>query len=150
MSGRAVSRSGKRAIGLGWRAGPGCDVIARGFRRLRSALLRSPPPSGRGAPEAPTAAPPIWSAARRGGLHSITERPLVFIEFQNSKKSRELFLYSDVYVPGHLSMPKPDSLQGALDLLVLKILSRQPKLHGYAIMTAIQNRSGDVLRAEEG
>jgi PadR family transcriptional regulator, regulatory protein PadR len=47
-------------------------------------------------------------------------------------------------------MPKPDSLQGSLDLLVLKILSRRPKLHGYAIMTAIKDWSGDVLRAEEG
>jgi transcriptional regulator len=47
-------------------------------------------------------------------------------------------------------MPKPDSLQGSLDLLVLKILSRRPGLHGYAIMTAIQEISGDVLRAEEG
>jgi PadR family transcriptional regulator, regulatory protein PadR len=46
-------------------------------------------------------------------------------------------------------MPKPDSLQGSLDLLVLKILSRR-RLHGYAIMTAIQDMSGDVLRAEEG
>ena len=47
-------------------------------------------------------------------------------------------------------MPKPDSLQGSLDLLVLKILSRRPRLHGYAIMTAIKDWSGDVLRAEEG
>jgi PadR family transcriptional regulator, regulatory protein PadR len=47
-------------------------------------------------------------------------------------------------------MPKPDSLQGSLDLLVLKILSRQPRLHGYALMTAIQRMSDDVLRAEEG
>jgi transcriptional regulator len=47
-------------------------------------------------------------------------------------------------------MPKPDSLQGSLDLLVLKILSRQPRLHGYAIMTAIHARSGEVLRVEEG
>jgi PadR family transcriptional regulator PadR len=47
-------------------------------------------------------------------------------------------------------MPKPDSLQGSLDLLVLKILSRRPHLHGYAIMSAIQESSGDVLRAEEG
>lgn len=47
-------------------------------------------------------------------------------------------------------MPKSDSLQGSLDLLVLKILSRRPRLHGYAIMCEIQNRSGDVLRAEEG
>ena len=47
-------------------------------------------------------------------------------------------------------MPKPDTLQGSLDLLVLKILSRRPRLHGYAIMTAIQEMSGEVLRAEEG
>jgi PadR family transcriptional regulator PadR len=47
-------------------------------------------------------------------------------------------------------MRKPDSLQGSMDLLVLKILSRRPRLHGYAIMTAIKDRSGDVLRAEEG
>jgi PadR family transcriptional regulator PadR len=47
-------------------------------------------------------------------------------------------------------MPKPDSLQGSLDLMVLKILSRRPRLHGYAIMSAIQELSGDVLRAEEG
>lgn len=47
-------------------------------------------------------------------------------------------------------MPKTDSLQGSLDLLVLKILSRRPKLHGYAIMTTIQDMSGEVLRAEEG
>jgi transcriptional regulator len=47
-------------------------------------------------------------------------------------------------------MPKPDSLQGSLDLLVLKILSRRPDLHGYAIMSAIKDWSGEVLRAEEG
>jgi len=47
-------------------------------------------------------------------------------------------------------MPKTDSLQGSLDLLVLKILSRRPRLHGYAIMSAINDWSGDVLRAEEG
>ena len=44
----------------------------------------------------------------------------------------------------------PDSLQGSLDLLVLKILSRNPKLHGYAIMAAIQDRSSEILRVEEG
>jgi PadR family transcriptional regulator, regulatory protein PadR len=47
-------------------------------------------------------------------------------------------------------MPKTDSLQGSLDLLVLKILSRRPRLHGYAIMSAIKDWSGEVLRAEEG
>jgi PadR family transcriptional regulator PadR len=47
-------------------------------------------------------------------------------------------------------MAKTDSLQGSLDLLVLKILSRRPRLHGYAIMTAIEEISGEVLRVEEG
>jgi len=47
-------------------------------------------------------------------------------------------------------MARTDSLQGSLDLLVLKILSRRPGLHGYAIMSAIKERSGDVLRADEG
>ena len=47
-------------------------------------------------------------------------------------------------------MPKPDSLQGSLDLLVLKILSRRAPLHGYALMAAIQELSEDVLRVEEG
>ena len=47
-------------------------------------------------------------------------------------------------------MAKTDSLQGSLDLLVLKILSRRPGLHGYAIMSAIKQSSGDVLRADEG
>ena len=47
-------------------------------------------------------------------------------------------------------MPKSDSLQGSLDLLVLKILSRRHPLHGYAIMSAIQDISEEVLRVEEG
>lgn len=47
-------------------------------------------------------------------------------------------------------MAKPDSLQGSLDLLVLKILSRRPGSHGYAIMAAVGELSGEVLRAEEG
>ena len=47
-------------------------------------------------------------------------------------------------------MPKTDALQGSLDLLVLKILSRRAPLHGYAIMTAIEAISGEVLRVEEG
>ncbi len=47
-------------------------------------------------------------------------------------------------------MPKQDSLQGSLDLLVLKILSRRPRLHGYGIMSAIIEMSEEVLRVEEG
>ncbi len=47
-------------------------------------------------------------------------------------------------------MAKTDSLQGSLDLLVLKMLSRRQRLHGYAIMTAIAAISEDALRVEEG
>jgi PadR family transcriptional regulator PadR len=47
-------------------------------------------------------------------------------------------------------MPSTDSLQGTLDLLVLKTLSRRSRLHGYALMTAIREISRDVLRVEEG
>jgi transcriptional regulator len=47
-------------------------------------------------------------------------------------------------------MAKTDSLQGSLDLLVLKLLSRRPRLHGYAIMSAIRDTSEEVLRVEEG
>jgi PadR family transcriptional regulator PadR len=47
-------------------------------------------------------------------------------------------------------MKKTDSLQGSLDLLILTILSRRPGLHGYAIMSAIKDWSGEVLRVEEG
>ena len=47
-------------------------------------------------------------------------------------------------------MSKSDSLQGSLDLLVLKVLSRRPRLHGYALMSAIKDTSREVLRVEEG
>ena len=47
-------------------------------------------------------------------------------------------------------MARTDALQGSLDLLVLKLLSRRPRLHGYAIMSAIAASSGEVLRVEEG
>lgn len=47
-------------------------------------------------------------------------------------------------------MAKLDSLQGSLDLLVLKLLARRAPLHGYAIMTAIEQISEEVLRVEEG
>ena len=40
-------------------------------------------------------------------------------------------------------------LPGTLELLVLRVLQLGP-LHGYAIATAIQQRSKDVLRIEEG
>lgn len=46
-------------------------------------------------------------------------------------------------------MPKADHLQGALELLVLKILRRGPN-HGYGIAATIVATSDDVLRVEEG
>ena len=47
-------------------------------------------------------------------------------------------------------MAKSESLLGALDLLVLKVLSRRPGLHGYAIMSTIRVITDEVLRVEEG
>ena len=44
---------------------------------------------------------------------------------------------------------KPDVLQGTLDLLILKTLTRG-KMHGYGIATHIQRVSGEALRVEEG
>jgi transcriptional regulator len=44
---------------------------------------------------------------------------------------------------------KPDALQGTLDLLVLKTLSRGPQ-HGYGIAAYVQQASDDLLRVEEG
>jgi transcriptional regulator len=46
-------------------------------------------------------------------------------------------------------MARSDALQGALPILVLKILARRGPLHGYAITTRIETAS-DVLRVEEG
>jgi transcriptional regulator len=47
-------------------------------------------------------------------------------------------------------MARLDTLQGSLDLLVLKVLSRRAPLHGYAVMSAIEDIAGEVLRVEEG
>lgn len=45
---------------------------------------------------------------------------------------------------------KPDALQGALDLLVLKTLAARGPLHGYGIALHVEAVSDDVLRMEEG
>lgn len=47
-------------------------------------------------------------------------------------------------------MPKSDKLQGSLDLLILKVLSRRPDIHGYAIISAIRQISEEVLKVEDG
>ncbi len=64
------------------------------------------------------------------------------------KTPLDIYIKTSIY--RCLNMAKLDSLQGSLDLLVLKILSRRPWSHGYAIMAAVGELSGDVLRAEEG
>jgi PadR family transcriptional regulator PadR len=47
-------------------------------------------------------------------------------------------------------MPKPtDLLQGTLDLLILKTLSREP-LHGWAIAKRMLALSNDVLTVQQG
>jgi transcriptional regulator len=47
-------------------------------------------------------------------------------------------------------MPKPsDLLQGTLDLLILKTLTREP-LHGWAISKRIQLLSDEVLSVQQG
>ena len=43
----------------------------------------------------------------------------------------------------------PDVLQGTLDLLILKTLTRGPQ-HGYGIAVHIQQVSNEALRVEEG
>jgi|SRR5690242_509408 len=45
---------------------------------------------------------------------------------------------------------KNDILQGTLALLVLKTLSAQGPMHGYAITSHIQRVSAELLRVEEG
>jgi PadR family transcriptional regulator, regulatory protein PadR len=42
-----------------------------------------------------------------------------------------------------------DQLQGALDLLVLKLLQRGPS-HGYALVQRIQQISDEALKVQEG
>jgi PadR family transcriptional regulator PadR len=44
---------------------------------------------------------------------------------------------------------KVDALQGTLDMLVLRTLSRGAQ-HGYGIAASVQQVSGDLLRVEEG
>ena len=46
-------------------------------------------------------------------------------------------------------MARTDNLQGALDLLVLKILRRGPN-HGFAVTAYIHQQSDEVLRVEAG
>jgi transcriptional regulator len=44
---------------------------------------------------------------------------------------------------------RKDLFPGALELMVLQMLKRQP-LHGYALVRAIQTSSRDLLQVEEG
>ena len=46
-------------------------------------------------------------------------------------------------------MPATDRLYGTLDALILTAVSREP-LHGFGILRWIAERSGNVVRVEEG
>jgi PadR family transcriptional regulator PadR len=47
------------------------------------------------------------------------------------------------------AMEKTDLLQGTLDMLILKVLNREP-MHGFGIALRIQQLSDDVLTVGEG
>jgi PadR family transcriptional regulator PadR len=47
-------------------------------------------------------------------------------------------------------MARQDSFQGAIPLLVLKILARKGPLHGYGLTIHIRQTSREVLNVEEG
>jgi PadR family transcriptional regulator, regulatory protein PadR len=47
------------------------------------------------------------------------------------------------------SRNRKDLLPGALEMMVLRLLQRQP-LHGYALVQQIQRASRDLLHVEEG
>src|SRR5678809_136760 len=49
-----------------------------------------------------------------------------------------------------MSRQRNDILQGTLVLLILKTLTAQGRMHGYAITAHIQRISDDLLRVEEG
>lgn len=48
-----------------------------------------------------------------------------------------------------MTTSKSDLLQGTLDMLVLKVVAREP-LHGYAIAQQIRRISRDVLQVQQG
>src|SRR5580698_10300590 len=54
------------------------------------------------------------------------------------------------YRKTHMSKHTNDRLQGTLDLLVLKTLASQGRMHGYALTLRIEQISESVLRLEEG
>jgi PadR family transcriptional regulator, regulatory protein PadR len=49
-----------------------------------------------------------------------------------------------------MGMSKRDQLLGKLDLLVLRILTRGERMHGYAIAERIEQLSENVLQVGEG
>jgi len=49
-----------------------------------------------------------------------------------------------------MTRQRNDILQGTLALLVLKSLSAQGRMHGYALTAYIQRASAELLRVEEG
>ena len=59
------------------------------------------------------------------------------------------FLTRDTSLPGAIVAKTPDSLQGSLELLILKTIDAGPN-HGFGIVLHIQAVSEGLLRVEEG
>jgi PadR family transcriptional regulator PadR len=59
------------------------------------------------------------------------------------------FFYSWLW-DGCMRTHNNDRLKGTLDLLVLKTLAAEGRMHGYATTLQIEQKSGSVLRLEEG
>ena len=49
----------------------------------------------------------------------------------------------------HVAKERTDLMQGTLELLILKILAREP-LHGYGIVQRIHEAAEDLLKVEDG
>jgi PadR family transcriptional regulator, regulatory protein PadR len=81
------------------------------------------------------------SSAVSQGHHRIDSQGALFVDGQR------ILDYSprDIYGRGIM----PDTLQGTLDLLVLKTLEREPN-HGFGIALRIQTVSDGLLKVEEG
>jgi len=73
------------------------------------------------------------------------------MEAARDPKQLAIFRYSGMIVDDRgITVPKPtDLLQGTLDLLILKAISREP-LHGWGIAKRIQLFSNEVLAVQQG
>jgi PadR family transcriptional regulator PadR len=88
---------------------------------------------------------PIASRWRAWKLGRRSPRRLVHVQFHDT-----LTICNCSAIVGRQSMGKPNDLvQGTLDLLILKIVSLEPR-HGWAIAKRIQQVSKEALQVQQG